>query len=88
MYKKEKELKKIFKEDINSGNKKSKAELNILEDQKQNDAVGAFENNLSNEEFVFDKYSLKPYEQLAVFHANFKKRIKNLKKPNKIKVLK
>jgi hypothetical protein len=88
MYKKEKELKKVFKEDINADNKKSKAELNILEDQKLGNVADGFENDLSNEEFVFDKYSLKPYEQLAVFHANFKKRIKNLKKPNKIKVLK
>jgi hypothetical protein len=61
-------------------NQKKKAELNSLKDQSQKDITDAFSSELSDEEFIFDKYCIKPHELLSALHEDYKKRINNLKK--------
>jgi hypothetical protein len=75
-----KKLKRVFGKQVVTDSQNKKTELNSLKNQPQKDITDAFNSVLSNDEFVFDKYSIKPHELLSAFHAEYEKRINNLKK--------
>jgi hypothetical protein len=80
IYKNKKKLKRVSGKQVVTDNQKKKTEINGLKNQMQNDIADAFSNELSNGESIFDKYCIKPHELLSAFHADYKKRINNLKK--------
>jgi hypothetical protein len=80
IYKNIKKLKRVSGKEVVTDNQNKKTELNSLNNQMQNDIDDAFSGEGSNGESVFDKYCIKPHDLLSAFHADYKKRINNLKK--------